>query len=85
MADTWDVHNVNTQGIFANNIGFDADRMCIQAFWQNKTADTPTIKIYNNTCFQNNNYTGGDNLDGEINIATTASNVQASVDHHCPE
>ena len=35
MADTWDYHNVNTQGIFADNIGFDADRMCIQLFWQN--------------------------------------------------
>ena len=76
MADTWDFHKVNTQGIFANNIGFAADRMCIQTFWQNSSANTPTIKIYNNTCFNNNNYTGGDNLDGEINIATTTSSVR---------
>src|ERR1700722_16096735 len=76
MADTWDFHKVNTQGIFANNIGFAADRMCIQTFWQNSSANTPKIKIYNNTCFKNNNYTGGDNLDGEINIATTTSSVR---------
>ena len=70
MADTWDYHNVKTQGIFADNIGFDSDRMCIQLFWQNNNADTPTIKIYNNTCFHNNNQTGADNYDGEINIAS---------------
>ncbi len=40
MADTWDCHDANTQGTFANNIGFDADRMCIQIFEQNySTAD----------------------------------------------
>ena len=41
MADTWDCHDVNTQGIFANNIGFDADRMCIQLFEQNNSNNTP--------------------------------------------
>ena len=75
MADTWDAHNVITRGIFANNIGFDADRMCIQTFWQNKNTDAATIKIYNNTCFQDNNYSGGNYMNGEINIASTASNI----------
>lgn len=69
MFDTWDYHDVNNQGMIANNIGYDADRMCIQTYKQNYASNTPTIKIYNNTCFQNNNY-NDDNLDGEINIAS---------------
>ena len=73
MFDTWDFHNVNNQGIIANNIGFDSSRMCIQMFWQANNANTPRIKIYNNTCFQNNVSTGGENLDAEINIATNQS------------
>ena len=71
MFDTWDAHNVTTQGVIANNIGFDADRMCIQLVWQNLVSDAATIKIYNNTCFKNNNYTGGDYVDGEINLGLT--------------
>lgn len=71
MADTLDAHNVNTTVAFANNIGYNSDRMCIQTFWQQSVSDTPPIKIYNNTCFHNNNQTGTDNFDGEINIAST--------------
>lgn|GEM_PF-2080636 len=74
MADTWDAHNVTTQGVFSNNIGFGADRMCIQTFWQNYSANPATIKIYNNTCFKNNNY-NKDNLNGEINIAATTKPI----------
>jgi hypothetical protein len=71
MFDTWDFHDVNNQGVIANNIGYDADRMCIQTYEQNSTPrPTPTIKIYNNTCFRDNLYEA-DNLDAEINIATT--------------
>jgi hypothetical protein len=73
MADTWDFHHANGQGIFANNIGFDADRMCIQVFEQTNSTPTPAIKIYNNTCYQDNNYTGGNYLNGEININSTHS------------
>jgi hypothetical protein len=72
MFDTWDFHNVPNQGVIANNIGFDADRMCIQTFEQNNSTPTPIIKIYNNTCFQNNN-NNDDNLNGEINVAILPS------------
>jgi hypothetical protein len=75
MFDTWDAHNVTTQGVIANNIGFDADRMCIQLVWQNLVSDAATIKIYNNTCFKNNNYTGGDYMDGEINLGSHANDM----------
>ena len=73
MADTMDAHNASGQGIFSNNIGFDADRMCIQLFEQGYSTPTPIMKVYNNTCFQNNTHTGGDWVDGEINIASTKS------------
>ena len=79
MADTWDYHNAGRQGIFANNIGFDADRMCIQIFEQNFSKPTPAVKIYNNTCFKNNNYTGGNWVDGEINITSTNSPMTYAV------
>jgi hypothetical protein len=73
MFDTWDAHSVVYQGVIANNIGFDSDRMCVQLFWQGFSSARPTMLIHNNTCFQNNTHTGGDNLDGEININTTAN------------
>ena len=79
MADTFDAHNVSTQGVFANNIGYDADRMCIQIFEQGNSTPKPTINVYNNTCFQNNNYTGGNWLNGEINIAGTKSPITYAV------
>ena len=72
MFDTWDGHYTNSQGVLANNIGFDADRYCVQVYEQTNSTPTPTMKIYNNTCFQNDNFTGGDNLDGEINLAVSA-------------
>jgi hypothetical protein len=68
MFDTWDAHGVNYQGVIANNIGYDAIRPCIQMTEQTYSADAPTIKIYNNTCFQNNTNNGTDWMDGEINL-----------------
>lgn len=68
MADTWDAHGVSTQGIFANNIGYDSDRMCVQVFSQNLETPLPTIKIYNNTCYQDNQFNGTDFSDGEVNL-----------------
>jgi hypothetical protein len=79
MADTIDAHDASGQDIFSNNIGFDADRMCIQLFEQGYSTPTPTIKLYNNTCFQNNNYTGGNWMDGEININSTKSPMTYAV------
>ena len=71
MFDTWDGHYTNSQGVLANNIGFDADRYCVQVYEQTNSTPTPTMKIYNNTCFQNVNFTGGDYNDGEINIISS--------------
>ncbi|HVX56455.1 MAG TPA: hypothetical protein VHA37_01875 [Candidatus Saccharimonadales bacterium] len=68
MLDTVDFHDVNSTFVVANNIGYDSDRMGLQLYWQDYSSDTPTVKVYNNTFFQNNTHTGGENLDGEINI-----------------
>ena len=84
MADTWDFHNASGQGIFADNIGFDAARMCINLFEQTYSTPTPPIKIYNNTCFRDNIQTGNDNLWGEINmvrVGGTMSYVVTSVNN----
>jgi hypothetical protein len=78
MFDTWDAHNTNSQGIFANNIGFGADRYCFQVFEQTNSAPTPTIKIFNNTCYADATHTGGDYLDGEINIVSSSSSAPIS-------
>jgi hypothetical protein len=73
MADTWDRHGVSTKGVFSNNIGFSADRNCIQLFEQTNTSSTPTILVYNNTCFKNDLNTSSDNSDAEINLNSTAN------------
>jgi hypothetical protein len=70
MVDTLDQHNVNSQIVLSNNIGFGADRECIHTFWQQISTNTPTIKIYNNTCYQNNVNTHGDFAWGEIDNTT---------------
>jgi len=75
MFDTWDRHNVSYQGVIANNIGFGADRMCIQLFEQSNFANIPTIKVYNNTCFRDNLYSYNDWADGEIQIQSTTANI----------
>ena len=68
MFDTWDTHNVNYQGVVANNIGFDAIRECVMMTEGTSFTNTPTVKIYNNTCFHDNTATGGDWVDGEIHL-----------------
>jgi hypothetical protein len=73
MADTWDRHNVSSQGVYSNNIGYSADRNCIQVFEQTNSTSTPTIKLYNNTCFKNDLNTGSDNSDAEINLNSTTN------------
>jgi hypothetical protein len=54
MLDTLDSKNVQYQFVISNNIGFYSDRECIHIFEQNGHPNTPTIKVYNNTCFENN-------------------------------
>jgi hypothetical protein len=73
MADTWDRHNVSSQGVYSNNIGYSSDRNCIQVFEQTNSTSTPTIKLYNNTCFKNDLNTGSDNSDAEINLNSTTN------------
>jgi hypothetical protein len=73
MADTWDRHGVSSQGIYSNNIGFSADRNCIQVFEQSNSTSTPTIKLYNNSCYGDNLNTGTDNSDAEINLNSTVN------------
>ncbi len=75
MFDTWDAHAVTYQGVLSNSMGWGADRMGVHIFWQNKSTASPTIKISNNTFFQNNAATGSDYIDGEINIAATKSGI----------
>jgi len=66
MFDTWDAHNNTNKGVIANNIGYDADRMCIQLFTGN---EGNTFNVYNNTCYHDNMATGPDTgADGEINL-----------------
>ena len=72
MFDTWGAHQATYQGVVANNMGWSADRMCVQLFNQQATY-APTIKIYNNTCFRNNLNSGSDWMDGEIHVASTVS------------
>jgi len=75
MFDTWSAHTATYQGVIANNIGFSADRMCIQLFDAKTPANAATYKIYNNTCYRDNLNTGGDNMWGEINLAGTANGI----------
>lgn len=78
LFDTWDAHNAAYQGVIANNIGYATTRMCIQVFQQTGTtghAPVAPINIYNNTCFQDNVSTGGDNLWGEINLQASGGSV----------
>ena len=75
MLDTLDVHSVNSQFIVANNIGYNSSRNCIQLFYQGKSTNTPTIKIYNNSCYGNNINTGSDYADGEINLNNSAGTM----------
>jgi hypothetical protein len=73
MADTWDAHDVNSKGVYSNNVGYSADRNCIQLFEQSNYSATPTINVYNNTCFKNDLNTGSDNSDSEINLNSTTN------------
>ena len=70
MLDTLDGNGFAGTAIVANNIAWDSERYALQVFDRNFNSNTPTVKIYNNTFFDNNNDTHGTSGDpaGEINI-----------------
>jgi hypothetical protein len=70
MFDTLDGDGFQGTAIMANNIAWGSERYGIQVFDQNINSNTPTVKLYNNTLFANNNDTHGSTGDpvGEINI-----------------
>jgi hypothetical protein len=73
MDDTQDFHNSNSQVVFANDIGYTAERFCLQIFHQNNHNNTPTIKVYNLTCYADLVDVGSDSADGELNFNSTTS------------
>lgn len=72
MFDAWDAHDYQQQGVVWNNIGYDADRNCIELTDHEANVGSPSVKIYNNSCFQNNTHQA-DFVDGEINVGPTAN------------
>jgi hypothetical protein len=52
LFDTLDSHSVIGKYVLANNIGFYAERECINNFWGGSLS-TLTMRQYNNTCFDN--------------------------------
>ncbi len=70
MFDTLDGDGFAGTAIMANNIAWDSERYGIQVFDQNINSNTPTVKLYNNTLFANNNDTHGSRgaVVGDINI-----------------
>jgi hypothetical protein len=67
MFDTWDAHGYANQGVIANNIVYNSIRYGFQMFSQSFNTSSPTIKVYNNTYFNNLQQTGTDSADGELN------------------
>jgi hypothetical protein len=74
LIDTWDAHGFTGQGIYSNNMGWQADRYCIQLFYQEFNVSAPVIKVYNNTCFGN--------LSG--NVSSTATSVGGEINNQGP-
>ena len=70
MFDTLDGNGFAGTAIMANNIAWDSERYGIQVYDQNINSNAPTVKLYNNTLFDNNNDTSGTAraVVGEINI-----------------
>jgi hypothetical protein len=74
LIDSPDNHNVETQFVFTNNMGWSGDRHCLNVEEQSQHADTIPIHIENFTCYRNNLFTGTDFIDGEITINPSAEN-----------
>jgi len=53
MLDTIDFNGVPGHIPIVNNVGFFADRACIQLTYQANHTDATTVDIYNNTCYDN--------------------------------
>jgi hypothetical protein len=73
MADSWEAHDFVATGVYANNIGYLADRYGFQWTGTGVSSQSPTVKVYNNTLFEDDVNTGADNLDGDINIGGTVT------------
>jgi hypothetical protein len=72
MFDSWDAHpGNNNTGVISNNISWNAKRYCVNLFTggTERNTITPTMKVYNNTCFHNNVNIAADNSSGELNVA----------------
>ena len=67
MFDTLDAHGYTNQAISANNIVYNSTRYGFQMFYQSWNTSTMTMKIYNNTFYNNLQQTDGDGADGELN------------------
>ena len=53
MADTLDHHGAIGKFIFANNIGYYAQRYCFNFTYGGQVSSNPLIRFYNNTCYAN--------------------------------
>jgi len=73
MADSPGNHNSLAQEVWSNNVGYRANRMCFQALQSG--SETTTIKVYGNTCFNDNVNSQGDNANGEIQVQTFGANI----------
>ena len=78
MFDTFSWHNALSTGVIANNIGYSADRMCIQLFDNRSGSYAEQFKVYNNTCYRNNLY-DADWIDGEIHLNAATGSVKWTV------
>jgi hypothetical protein len=70
MFDTWNNTAYPVLGVMANNVGWTSWRFCINLITGTYTGTTamPTMKLYNNTCYKNDQNTNGDNDSAEIDL-----------------
>jgi hypothetical protein len=67
MMDSPEAHLYDGTTVFANNIGYDSTRYCIKTTVNGSSTPPIGVKIYNNTCFANDQQPGGvDNNGAEI-------------------
>jgi hypothetical protein len=68
--DTWDAHGYNQKAVYSNNISWGAYRSGLKMTdgGDNLTQTTPHISWYNNTVFDNDQNTGSDSANGELQL-----------------